>query len=141
MLCLVQVLLCPQIYLSLCFWGVGDAPPTSIFIVLPILHERPPLPINSFVLLRSETDLWHTVLPSLSDSTSAQITRAGHLWQTYSHPCPLSHLGTISVLSQPPDLLCQGYFHAQGNRASKCWKGAKASLGEVINHTARGMRV
>lgn len=83
------------------FWGVRDAPPASVFIVLPILHEQPPLPTNSFVLLRSETDLWHIALPSFPDSTSAQITRSGLLWQTDSHPCSLSHLGTISVLSQP----------------------------------------
>lgn len=98
------------------------------------------LSTNSFVLLRSETDLWHTALPSLSDSSSAQITRPGLLWQTYSHPCPSPTWDHFcSVLAPAP--VCQGYFHAQGNRASKCWKGAKASSGQVINHSVRGMHV
>lgn len=54
-------------------------------------------------------------------------------------PSPNPFLPDIFFSAPTPAPVRQAYFHAQGNRASKCWQDAKASLGEVINHTIRGM--
>lgn len=56
-------------------------------------------------------------------------------------PLPPLPLGAISVLSQPLPQCVKVTSVPKGIKLLKCWKGAKASSGQVINHTVRGMRV
>lgn len=54
---------------------------------------------------------------------------------TIATPTPFWAISDLSLLTRQH---VKVMFSAHGSRTPKCWKGAKAYLGEAINHISRG---